>query len=165
MHSRQTSLTVSLLILACVLCSCAISPKIQYQRSSTVASDSFEMRPSAHDPTPSMRLAKWRKHQQNSYNVYVSDSPILSARDIQGASVKGCPNGYGVEVFLYPEASGRLQQFSAENIGKQLAILTRNEVHSVILIKSEIVSSTFLLCDPFSSEDKAKELAKLISGQ
>ncbi|MDO8699159.1 MAG: hypothetical protein Q7J75_01825 [Rhodoferax sp.] len=165
MHSRQISLTVSLLFLACLLGSCAIPPRIQYQRSSTVASDSFEMRPSALEPTASMRLATWRKQRQHTYNVYVSDSPILSARDIKGASVTVCPNGYGVEVFLYPEASFRLQQFSAENIGKQLAILISNEVDSVTLIYSEIISPTFLLCDPFSSEEKANELAKLISGR
>ncbi|WP_156167850.1 hypothetical protein [Vogesella sp. EB] len=157
------------LICAPTLCACAESNKIQYERNYSPESAQVEIRLAAFDSNASMRIAPWRKQREDTSEIFVAEKPIISTHDILGTSltesVSDCGHGFGLFIFFRPEAEARLQKFSEMHIGDHVAMLINNEVDSVIQIRSTILSSKLLLCEPFASADQAKVLARLISGQ
>lgn len=159
------------LLLICVLSvsACAESNKIKYKRNYSPASAKVEIRLASFESNASMRIASWRKQNEEAEKVFVSDDSIISTLDILGTSLteseSECGNGVGVFIFLRPKAVSRFGEFSEMHIGDHVALLINNEVGSIIQIRSTLVSSPVLICNTFSSSDQAEIFAKLISDQ
>ncbi len=98
-------------------------------------------------------------------NVYyvVKRSPVVTGQDLQNASPEPStkyPGQYEVNFVLSNAAASRFGPFTAENVGKDLAIVLDNQVYSAPVINQRIDSNGVI--EGNFSEQSAKDLAVVL---
>jgi preprotein translocase subunit SecD len=108
--------------------------------------------------------------RSNPISVNISTDPILTEADVTAARVLDSPGGFAIELKFEETAAWRLEQYTASNPGKHLAIFGQWSENApdgrwlaAPLISRTIASGT-LVFTPDASHEEADQLVKGLNG-
>jgi preprotein translocase subunit SecD len=120
--------------LAVVLAALVTSP--DWMGSDTLhAAMQFEVRLAGSDAKPGGRDAV---DPGSGRTIHLDQDVVLTNRDITETRVVSLPSGFGVEVHLTDGGAAKLRSVTADNLGRQLAIVVDGKVLTAPTVRSPI---------------------------